>query len=447
MDTKTQNEVFTKLTEEITPLVEDGKIESSKLTEVLNRMKENDTATPTAEELKIIEREDKINKLLEDSKNQFAEQQKSNIIFNDALLKLSGKGSATQDYMCLNAMQEGEINKVREEDRNDYTFGRYIECMANKFLNKASEADHKYLNAVQSTLTDAAGNYTLETQVLQTIFDDLSETGRFFSETTPINFAKGKGKTKQIPTVASTGHPTPAKVSEDGAKPIQNFTFTQIDLTLIKYACIVPFTKEFEMYSPLDFASTVRRYATEWFGAVFDDILFNGDANINGLQDISTTNATITGTQMAGLTVNDLLDVIGGMRSGDMVGAKWYWHPTVWAKLFQKENTAGQREFPLNDINGRTLLGFPVIVSDYMQTYVSGASASTDFGYFGNLKKLFVGKYGGLDISFSDQASYVSGETTVHMWQKNEMGFRLEMFVDMDCAFPSRITAIKTAAA
>jgi len=449
-DTKTQNDIFTQITQEVKPLIEDGRIKENDLDVVLNKIKENDTKPDEKpdEDKRLADELERFNKLQETNLNQWKEQK----AFNEGLAKL-GVAPAKKG-LFLNALDKNELGNIPEKQHKEYGFGRYAQCLMNSyFANKKgmqiNEADKKFLNTVNSTLTDGAGAYTLQTEVLPTLFDDLAEVGYFFSETTPIMFQRGGGKTKKIPTVAAGSDPSAsiAKVTEDAAKPIGNYTFTQIDLTLIKYAVIVPFTTEFEMYSPLDLGDAIKRFAIEYFNIIFDSILFSGDANINGLQDISTTNATITGTQMSGLTVNDLLDVIGAMRSGDMVGAKWCYHPTVWAKMYQKENTAGQREFPLNDINGRTLLGFPVIVSDYMQTFVSGASASTDFGYFGNLKKLFVGKMNGLDISFSDQASYVSGETTVHMWQNNEVGYRLEMFVDMDCAFPSRIIAIKTAAA
>jgi len=446
MDTKTRDELFTNLTKEITPLIEDGKIDSNALDVVLNKVKENDTKpevdTKTAAEL------ERFNKLQEDNLKQWTEQKAT----NDMLAKL-GK-TPVKKGLFLNALGENELNNISEPQHKEYGFGRYAQCLMNSYFAgkkgmQINEADRTFLNTVNSTLTDGAGAYTLQTEVLPTLFDDLAQVGYFFSETTPIGFQTGAGSTKKIPTVAAGSDPSAsiAKVAEDGAKPIGNFTFTQIDLTLIKYAVIVPFTTEFQMYSPLDLGAAIKRFALDYFGIIFDDIFYNGDANIDGLADLSTTDATITGTQMSGLTVNDLLDVIGAMRSGDMVGAKWHYHPTMWAKLFQKENTAGIREFPLNDINGRTLLGFPVITSDYMQAFVSGASASTNFGYFGNMKKLFVGKYDGLDISFSDQASYVSGDDTIHMWQHNEVGYRLEMFVDMDCAFPSRIISITTAAA
>jgi len=448
MDTKKRDELFTQITKECKPLIEGGVIKENDLDAVLNKIKENDTKPEPEIDVKTAAELERFNSLREADLNHWKEQQK----FNESMAKL-GVAPARKG-LFLNALGEKELDNVPEAQHKDYGFGRYAQCLMNSyFANKQGmqlkEADRTFLNTVNSTLTDGAGAYTLQTEVLPTLFDDLAKVGYFFSETTPIMFQKGAGSTKKIPTVAAGSDPSAsiARVAQDAAKPIGNFTFTQIDLTLIKYAVIVPFTTEFQMYSPLDLGAVLNSFALDYFGIIFDDIFYNGDSYISGLQDISTTNATITGTQMSGLTVNDLLDVIGAMRSGDMVNAKWHWHPTMWAKLFQKENTAGQREFPLNDVNNRMLLGFPVITSDYMQAFVSGASISTDFGYFGNMKKLFVGKYNGLDISFSDQASYVSGETTVHMWQNNEVGYRLEMFVDMDCAFPSRIIAIKTAAA
>ena len=447
MDTNKRDELFTQITKECKPLIEDGKIKENDLDTVLNKIKENDTKPEPVEESTNEELE-RFNSLREADLNHWKEQQKT----NEMLAKL-GVAPARKG-LFLNALGDKELDNVPEAQHKDYGFGRYAQCLMNSyFANKQGmqikETDRAFLNAVNSTLTDGAGAYTLETEVLPTLFDDLAKVGYFFSETTPIMFQKGRGSTKQIPTVAAGSDPSAsiARVAEDAAKPIGNYTFTQIDLTLIKYAVIVPITTEFQMYSPLDLGAVLKSFALDYFGIIFDDIFYNGDAYIDGLADIATTDATITGTQMSGILVNDLLDVIGAMRSGDMVGAKWHFHPTMWAKLFQLENTAGMREFPLNDVNNRMLLGFPVITSDYMQAFVSGASASTNFGYFGNMKKLFVGKYNGLDISFSDQASYVSGETTVHMWQQNEVGYRLEMFVDMDCAFPSRIISITTAAA
>ena len=67
----------------------------------------------------------------------------------------------------------------------------------------------------------------------------------------------------------------------------------------------------------------------------------------------------------------------------------------------------------------RTLMGIPVITSQAVGNKIILVKTS----------EILLAQDGGVDVSYSDQATLVDGATTHHLWQENKFAVRVEKFI------------------
>lgn len=445
---KEAGEAFNKLKEMLNTYKEEGKISDDEFNKVLAEIEKNDKDPEAKKE------DEKFNKYLEKLNEAIDNQNK----INEKLVNQSPKDvPVTKNNWYMNALSDDEIRKYDTGDDkenakvyNNIALGKFCNALFHKLKGTMSSEQQEFMNGINNTVTSADGGYLLPIPTMQPIFDKLSESGLFFSETTVHDIPQGTGKKRKIPTIAASGHPTLPEYTAEGApKQVAKFTVGEIDLELKKYSRLIPYTEEMRMYAVTDLESVVRQFAETYFNAKFENALFNNDSsNLTGLAGMNTTGKVLSGTNFSSISIDTFLQVLGSSRSVDLVNAKWNMNGTAWAHVFSKKDDQGRYLLNINEINNKTLFGYPVNLSDYAQVYDGNASASTKYIYFGDLKHIHVARYNGIMIAVSDVASYVDDEDHVHhAFQDNEIVIRLEMFVDMDSAFPNRIIDIRTSAA
>lgn len=366
-------------------------------------------------------------------------------------LTVQKEDNATKPEWTNSFLSDKEKTMSDSKEKYNIGFNRLIIASARDYKGIAS-AEQKnalaeyYKNAIQSEGTTTTGGYLLPTPTASLVIDDLRASGLFFSKTTMYDMYTN---TLKIPTIAATGHPSPSRVAAGAAKPVSNYTFGQITLNLIKYACLIPWEDEFNQDNPvMDFEKLIRAYTADYFGILFDNILFRGDAYINGIEDFTTTYQTTSGTAFTSFTDDDIIRMIGLLRAGDLVGAEFYMSPSVWAEIGTKRGSDGHALVSDYAYATRTLKGFPVNLTDSAYA-MSESGAGKTIMTLGNLKKVYVGTQNGMTFQMdkSNSASYIDGETTVHGFQQNVTVMRLEKRVDMDIAFPTRLVQLRSAAA
>lgn len=342
-----------------------------------------------------------------------------------------------------------------EEEQRAMGFGQLCKDLYNRFKGRADDSAINRLkdfynvqkNALQNEGTGSAGGLLVPTPTLGLLMDDLRESGLFFSETTMYTLA---GKNATVPTL--TTHAAPSIVAEGAEKPVSNLVFGSATLTLIKYACLIPFADELLEDSIIDIEAMVRNLASEWFGTMFDNILFDGDASINGLADLTTTFITLGAGLLSNreYTLDHIVNMVGAMRSVDLKNAKFYMSPSVWAHMHTLKGTTNDHyHLSLDEIRSMTLLGFPVVLTDSLPASAAADSASQKFIVFGNLKKVIIGVKNGMtiDVASSNIASFNDGGTERSAFQDNLTVIRLEKRIAMTVPFPLRIVQLRTAAA
>jgi len=124
--------------------------------------------------------------------------------------------------------------------------------------------------------------------------------------------------------------------------------------------------------------------------------------------------------------------------NNSLSGGVWIMPADLAVSLGMMVNLLGQPEFPGLDQNGGTLLGFPVITSDYVK------QVAPDEVILVNAREIYLGDEGGFAVDMSREASLemsdaptgVSGPAppvpaqVVSLWQTNSVGLRAERTIN-----------------
>jgi HK97 family phage major capsid protein len=114
----------------------------------------------------------------------------------------------------------------------------------------------------------------------------------------------------------------------------------------------------------------------------------------------------------------------------------WIMPATVALSLSLMVNALGAPEFPGITMNGGTLFGLPVIVSEHVPTVSAGA-----YVFLVNAGDIYLGDDGDISIDMSREASLEmddadftqdqpTGSTLVSLWQNNLVGFLAERTIN-----------------
>ena len=218
-----------------------------------------------------------------------------------------------------------------------------------------------------------------------------------------------------------TGDPAAAWVGETEEKTVSNATLSNKVLRPYKLAVIETFSNEFRRDKAALYSALVDRLP----GALakkFDGTVFHG--SVPG-SDFDTLNDADT----ALLTYDGLVDVIGDLGADAYDFNGLIVSPQGEAELLRIKDNDGRPIF-INDARTESgigsVLGRPVFKSR------AAANGST-LGFAGDWSQAMWGTVEDVQIKISDQATLVSGETTINLFQQNmfavlaeiEVGFRV----------------------
>ena len=118
----------------------------------------------------------------------------------------------------------------------------------------------------------------------------------------------------------------------------------------------------------------------------------------------------------------DLLALINAFVSANLSldGAYFLMSETRAAQIALLRDALGNSYFNGMALRGtRTLLGVPVITSQALGNKIILVKTS----------EILLAQDGGVDVSYSDQATLVDGSTTHNLWQDNKLAVRVEKFI------------------
>jgi len=244
----------------------------------------------------------------------------------------------------------------------------------------------------------------------------------------------------RTPLIGQTSGGSGYWVGEGAGKPLTKFDFSRTTLEPLKVANIAVLTEEVLRSSAPSADAIIRDQLVAALRERLDiDFIDPAKSASAGVSPASILNG-VTGIPASGTgTADNIRDDIKALF-GAFIAANnapttgvWIMPSTVALSLSLMVNPLGQGEFPGINMNGGTLFGLPVIVSEYVPSDSDGAIVALV-----NASDIYVGDEGGFQVDMSREASLQmdnaptqnsvtpTGTTLVSLWQTNSVGFRAE---------------------
>jgi HK97 family phage major capsid protein len=233
-------------------------------------------------------------------------------------------------------------------------------------------------------------------------------------------------------------------VGESAVKPVSDLGFDEVSLGQHKIAGIVVLSQELVRLSEPNAEEAVRRDLVEQIVRFMDTQFIDPTVTATTNRPASITNG-VASPAAGGTTAEDLyFDMNGALATFDNADQSTeslviLMTPALARGISTLRNTLGQFEFPGLNMNGGTLMGFPVIVSSSVPSgHIILVAAN----------EIFVADDGRVELDASNQATLdMTGgaSPTVSLWQRNLIGIRAERFVTWKKRRTASVAIIDTA--
>ena len=213
-------------------------------------------------------------------------------------------------------------------------------------------------------------------------------------------------------------------VGEGAKKPLTNPTYGEVEIKEHKLAAITVYTQELMRRSDPAVDILVRDDLIEASKTLIDSTFLDGVAQ-SAIRPAGVLNAVVavanTGVTAAAYEA-DLLRLIESFVTANLSldGSYLIMSETRAAQISLLRDALGNTYFNGMSLRGaRTLMGIPVITSQTAGDKIILIKTS----------EILLAQDGGVDVSYSDQATLVDGGTTHHLWQENKFAVRVEKFI------------------
>lgn len=274
--------------------------------------------------------------------------------------------------------------------------------------------------ATLGTTTDAGFAASLVTENrLVGEFVDMLRAATVFDQLTGFRNVPFNSK---IPSQLTGG--TASWVGEGAPKPLTNPTYGEVEIKEHKLAAITVYTQELMRRSDPAVDILVRDDLIEASKTLIDNTFLDAGA-ATAVRPAGVLNG-VTATPNTGTTAAnyeaDLLALMNSFVAANLSldGSYFVMSETRAAQISLLRDALGNTYFQGMALRGtRTLMGIPVITSQTVGDKIILVKTS----------EILLAQDGGVDVSYSDQATLVDGGTTHHLWQENKFAVRVEKFI------------------
>lgn len=229
------------------------------------------------------------------------------------------------------------------------------------------------------------------------------------------------GRGLQIPVI--TGDPEAAWVNETAAKPVSNPGLSKKIMQAYKLAVIVPFSKEFMRDIPALYDALVQRLPLA-LAAKFDSTVFFGAAPGNNFDTFAACTAqSISGTETyTGLVAADTdIATHGGIANGYVISPQG-------KGILLSALDENKRPLFINSVAEGAI---PMILGSRALVRKAAYKAGTPnvVGVVGDWTQAMYGTVEGVEITVSEEATLMSGNTPIYLFQQNMFAVRAEIEV------------------
>jgi HK97 family phage major capsid protein len=219
-------------------------------------------------------------------------------------------------------------------------------------------------------------------------------------------------------------------ISASASVTAKSPTIVFVTFTPEKYGGLVTLPSEIDEDSVVAMGQFLARYCARQMAKAEDTLFWIGNGSTHGDPEgltVSTiTNSKVvqqasTKTKYSDATLANLRAIRAVVDAPVLGMAAYYLHPTFEQHLAGL-NTAGDKPYIANGINGASLDGFPIRWVDVMPAYSTGANASKVFALFGDPSYQYLGVRKGLEIATSREAGFATDEILVRALARFTIG-------------------------
>ena len=198
-----------------------------------------------------------------------------------------------------------------------------------------------------------------------------------------------------------------------------------------KFGGLIRVPSELDEDSIVSIGQFIARYAARQIAQVEDEIFF---LNLNGstygaveglcasvITNSKTQQMASTKTAYSDSTLANWRNVRSKVDAAALGMSAYYCHPTFEQHL-SGLNTAGDKPYMANGINGASLDGFPIRWVDKMPAWSTSANASKVFVLFGDLSYQYLGVRGGIRFDQSADAAFTTDEILIRSIERMTIG-------------------------
>lgn len=282
----------------------------------------------------------------------------------------------------------------------------------------------------------------LPTEYTQELKELVSEYGVARRVMTPYPIGRGTSKPARLGTQNDFTFP----IAMSAALTEKTVQLGNASLESHKGGGILRLPRELDEQAIIPLGQMLARYAARKFGKVEDTVAFLADGtgtydDISGVCKIAAANSNelelgATKTAPSDATLDDWRNLRPLCATPILSSGAYFAHPT-WEMRFRTFKTeADPMIYVQNGPGGvATLDGYPIIWTEILAPYATGANAGAYIGVFGDLSYWWFGEHGSPRTDFSTDVFFTTDELAVRWIEEIDFDY-----ADVDCA-----AALKTA--
>lgn len=227
--------------------------------------------------------------------------------------------------------------------------------------------------------------------------------------------------------------PTFGLIAASGSAGEKSPTIVNVTFTPEKFGGLIRLPSELDDDSIVALGQFIARYAARQMAYVEDYQFFRSsgagsglNGSVEGLCVSTITNSKVTQqastkTKYSDATLAQIRLIRSQVDAAALGMSAYYCHPTF-EQHFSGLNTAGDKPYQANGINGATLDGFPIRWVDAMPAYSTSANVSKVFLLFGDVSFQYLGVRGAMRFESSTEAAFTTDEILVRALERLTIG-------------------------
>jgi HK97 family phage major capsid protein len=313
----------------------------------------------------------------------------------------------------MNALVNENKDELRE--LNKFTLATQLKARAEALKDQGVFSKSGYANET----TAADGSVLVpDAEFVTTVFENLPKYGVAFSDAN----VRQTDRTA-VRVISLDNGLTFYATAEAGVKQSGKLAFSKNEVSLQKYAVIVPATDELTDDAAIDYWNLVTQELTRAYAKKADEVVFTDAAgSASGSGGITNQTGVLTHTLGAGLGWDDLLVAQSKTEDDlDESNAKWYMRKETWYSLVQTKGTTNDHYIggSLNTATGwvanpntpTTPWGTPVRFTRVLPT-INSVSANDAIAVYGDLKNYLVYNKRGMAIKMLEEATILDADSS-----------------------------------